>query len=62
MRWLPRDLGIFLYGCLFAEKYIWAGYFGRSAWRSRAQGARVVAAMRSPTFKPTPLKPARALL
>jgi hypothetical protein len=61
MRWLLRDLGIFLYGCLFAGKYSCAGYF--SSIRV-AQGARVVAAMRSPTFKPTPtpLKRARALL
>ena len=28
MRWAIRDIGVFLYGCVFAGKYI---FFGRSA-------------------------------
>jgi hypothetical protein len=64
MRWLPRDVGVFLYGCLFAGKYIYAGYFGRLSRQLEAQGARTVPDMRSQTIKPkpTPLKPATALL
>ena len=64
MRWLPRDVGVFFYGCLFAGKYICAGYFGRLSWQLKAQGAGTVPDMRSQTIKPTPtpLKPASALL
>jgi hypothetical protein len=25
MRWLVRDIGVFLYGCVFASKYIFLG-------------------------------------
>lgn len=37
MRWAIRDIGVFLYGCVFAGKYI---FFGRSAWQPGKQDAK----------------------
>jgi hypothetical protein len=37
MRWIIRDVGIFLYGCVFASKYI---FFRQVAYRPKERDAK----------------------
>lgn len=40
MRWIVRDLGIFLYGCIFAGKCLCVGFFGQPARQPEKQSNR----------------------
>ena len=38
MRWIVRDLGVFVYGCIFAGKCVCCGFFGQPERQSKTKG------------------------